>query len=59
VKVRCPRCGSELDVPDEVHYQQMPCSNCGGRFQAVTEATQEISREFIFEYLRTLEKKAE
>ena len=46
-------------MPDEVNYQQLPCPNCGGRFQAVTEATQEISREFIFEYLRTLEKKPE
>jgi transcription elongation factor Elf1 len=57
--VRCPRCGTEHDVPEDVHYQQLPCPSCGGRFQAVTEATQEISREFIFEYLRSLEKKPE
>ncbi|HEX9800736.1 MAG TPA: hypothetical protein VGC00_11280 [Thermoanaerobaculia bacterium] len=59
MRVRCPRCGTEHDVPEDVHYQQLPCPSCGGRFQAVTEATQEISREFIFEYLRSLEKKPE
>ena len=59
MKVRCPKCKSELDVPDEVHYQELPCPNCGGKFQAVTEATQQVSRDFINEYLKSLEKKSE
>lgn len=46
-------------MPDEVHYQELPCPNCGGKFQAVTEATQQVSRDFINEYLKSLEKKSE
>ena len=57
MKVRCPSCKTEAEVPDDQHYEQVPCPNCGGRFQALTEATQQVSREFINEYLKSLEKK--
>jgi len=59
MQVKCPRCGTALQVPDEKHYEEMPCPNCSGRFQVVTDQTQEISREFINEYLASLEKKPE
>jgi len=56
MRVRCPKCGTELDLPDDLHYHETPCPKCGGIFQAVTEATQQVSRAFIDEYLKSLEK---
>jgi len=59
MRVRCPSCGHETDRPDDEHYQEIACPDCGAKFQAVTEATQQVSRDFINEYLRSLEKKPE
>jgi len=59
MKVRCPSCGNEADLPEEEHYRQVACPNCGSRFQAVTEATQQVSRDFINEYLKSLKKPPE
>ena len=57
MKVRCSTCGAELEVPDEAHYKVMLCPKCGGKVHAVTESTGQISRAFINEYLKSLEKK--
>jgi transcription initiation factor TFIIIB Brf1 subunit/transcription initiation factor TFIIB len=57
MQVQCPHCKTKLEVPDEQHYQELVCEKCGGRYQAVTEATQKIGRAFIDEYLKSLEKK--
>ncbi len=59
MKARCPKCGTETEVPDEAHYKVMLCPKCGGDFHVVTETTQQISRAFISEYLKSLEKKSQ
>lgn len=55
MKVRCPRCGAELDVADDLHYHLLPCPKCGSKFQVTTESTQQVSREFLAQILRDIE----
>ena len=57
MKVRCQQCGAELVVPDEAHYKVLRCPKCGAGVHAVTESTGQISRAFVNEYLKSLEKK--
>jgi Zn finger protein HypA/HybF involved in hydrogenase expression len=57
MKVRCPKCGTESEVPEKEHYKVMLCPKCGGSFHAVTDTTQQLSRAVVDEYLKGLAKK--
>lgn len=50
--VTCPKCKEATEVAESEHYSEIECPHCGARFQAVTEATQQASREFLDELLR-------
>jgi len=47
----CPKCTEAAEIAESMHYAEIECPHCGNRFQAVTEATQQASREFLDELL--------
>jgi len=53
MNVTCPSCKQPTEVADDAHYAIVECPACGARFQAVTDATQQVSREFIDELLKS------
>lgn len=57
MKVHCPQCGTESEIPDAAHYKVLLCPKCGASFHAVTETTQQISRAILGESVKLLEKK--
>jgi predicted Zn finger-like uncharacterized protein len=59
MRVHCPSCHAEFVVPDEEHYREVVCQNCGNEFQAVSAATEQVGREFLDEILRDVETKPE
>lgn len=50
--VICPKCKEAHEIAESDHYREIECPHCGTRFQAVTEATQQASREFLDELLK-------
>ena len=49
--VTCPHCDESFSVPDESHYETVDCEKCGKIFEALTDDTQKISRDFLDEIL--------
>ena len=59
MKVHCPSCHGEFEVPEDQHYREVVCPNCGYEFQAVSAATEQVGRDYLDEILGAPEKKSE
>ncbi len=47
VHTSCPRCKKTFEVPDSRHYQQVACPGCNHSFQALSDDTVRLSRDFL------------
>lgn len=57
--VICPKGKEATEIAEAAHYSEVECPHCGSRFQAVTEATQQASRECLDELLGSAGKSGE
>ena len=53
--VACPHCERKIDVADKDHYRLVRCPGCGEEFQAFSDTTQKLSREFLDQILKKKE----
>lgn len=51
METTCPHCREPVRVSEEDHYSEVKCPRCGKPFQAFSETTQKLSREFLDQVL--------
>jgi uncharacterized paraquat-inducible protein A len=52
METTCPNCKQVVDLPEDLHYKITPCPRCGKEFQAFSESTQKLTRDFLDEVLK-------
>ena len=51
----CPNCNETVDVGDDEHYKLVKCPKCDSEFQAFSENTQKLTRDFLDQVLKRTE----
>jgi hypothetical protein len=52
MKTSCPGCGQSVEVEDSSHYDMVTCPQYEKEFQAFSDSTLDMSKEFLAELLK-------
>ena len=58
MKVRCPKCDQEQEIPEASHNRRVTCTHCGHEFKGVGLETSELADEVFTKFMAKRAAKA-